>query len=121
MDDIFSLQAYGVVGYSMTMALAIACASVGIAYFRAGRDKLKSSLFTASAFLFAILFGYLVLVSIELPWLNRAIMQPIMRTVAIGAAATGWSYFYMILRKEAHLNGTNQRQRPESARSLQGE
>lgn len=105
------IQAYGVLGYSMTMALAIACASVGFAFFRAGRDKLKSAMFTMSALLFAILFAYLVIVSIEPPWLSRAIMQPLMRTVAIGAAGCGWAYFYLMLRKEARLNGT-QRQAP---------
>lgn len=105
-DGEMMMQAYGVLGYSMTMALAIACASVGFAFFRAGRDKLKSLMFTLSAILFAVLFGYLVLVSIEPPWLNRIVMQPLMRTVAIGAASCGWVYFYLMLRKEAKLNGT---------------
>lgn len=109
MDAIFTLQAYGVLGYSMTMALAIACASVGFAFFRAGRDKLKSALFTLSATMFAILFGYLVMVSIDPPWLNRTIMQPLIRTVAIGGAGAGWGYFYLMLRKEARLNGTGRR------------
>lgn len=111
MDAIFTLQAYGVLGYSMTMALAIACAGVGVAYFRAGRDKLNSALFALSSFLFALLFGYLVLVSMDLPWLNRALMQPLMRTVAIVGACCGWGYFYLMLRKEARLNGTR-RQAP---------
>ncbi len=109
MDAIFTLQAYGVLGYSMTMALAIACAGVGVAFFRAGRDKLKSALFALSAFLFALLFGYLVLVSMEPPWLNRTLMQPLMRTVALAAASCGWGYFYLMLRKEARLNGTGRR------------
>lgn len=111
------MQAYGVLGYSMTMALAIACASVGFAFFRAGRDKLKSIMFTLSAALFAVLFGYLVLVSIEPPWLNRAVMQPLMRTVAIGAASCGWAYFYLMLRKEARLNGTSRRAPRESMKA----
>lgn len=119
MDDLFTLRAYGVLGYSMTMALAIACTSVGFAYYRAGRDKLRSAMFMASSFFFAMLFGYLVLVSIEPPWLNRAIMQPIMRTVAIAGAGCGWAYFYLILRKEAQQNGT-QRQPPQSQHTLQG-
>ena len=106
MCDLCTLQAYGVLGYSMTMALAIACASVGVAFFRAGRDKLKSALFATSAFLFALLFGYLVVVSVEPPWLNRTIMQPLMRTIALGAASAGWGYLYLMLRKEARLNGT---------------
>ncbi len=109
MDAIFTLQAYGVLGYSMTMALAIACAGVGVAYLRAGRDKLKSALFALSSFLFALLFGYLVLVSMEPPWLNRALMQPVMRTVAIAGAGCGWGYFYLMLREEARLNGTRRR------------
>lgn len=107
MDALFTVQAYGVFGYSATMALAIACAFVGFAFFRAGRDKLKSALFAISALLFALLFGYLVLVSVEPPWLNRAIMQPLMRTIALGAAGAGWGYFYLMLRKEARLNGTS--------------
>lgn len=117
MDAFFSIQAYGVLGYSMTMALALACCSVGIAYFRAGRDKLKSGLFAASSFFFAVLFGYLVLVSIDLPWLSRTIMQPLMRSVAVAGAGCGWGYFYLMLRKEAHLNGTQRKPRtsPESS------
>lgn len=106
MDAFFSIQAYGVLGYSMTVALALACTSVGIAYYRAGRDRLKSALFAASAFLFALLFGHLVLVSMEPPWLNRALTMPLMRTVALGAAGCGWGYLYLMLRKEAQRNGT---------------
>lgn len=120
METIFSIQAYGVLGYSMTSALALACAIVGIAYYRAGRDKLKSSLFAASAFLFAILFGHLVLVSIEPPWLDRTITMPAMRTVALAAALAGWGYLILLLRKEARLNGTSRRQTPESTRATQG-
>ena len=120
MDEFLTLRAYGVLGYSMTMALALACASVGLAYYRAGRDRLKSALFTLSAFFFAILFGYLVLVSIEPPWLDRALMQPAMRTVALVAASCGWGYLILVLRKEARLNGTGRRQTPESTRATQG-
>lgn len=103
------MQAYGVLGYSMAMALALASVSVGLAYFRAGRDKTKSVMFTLSAFLFAILFGYLVIVSIEPPWLNRAVMQPAMRTVALAAAVCGWAYLLLVLRKEARLNSPRKR------------
>ena len=120
MEELFSIQAYGVLGYSMTMALAIACAGVGIAFFRAGRDRFKSGLFAASAFLFAMLFGYLVLVSIELPWLNRNVTQPIMRTVSLGAAGCGWAYLILMLRKEARLNGTTRRPPPETTNATQG-
>ena len=74
MDAIFTLQAYGVLGYSMTMALAIACAGVGVAYFRAGRDKLKSALFTLSSFLFALLFEHWLkdLARYDLDWMELA-------------------------------------------------
>lgn len=106
-ENLFSIQSYGVLGYSLAMALALACVSVGVAYWRAGRDRLKAATFSASAFLFAVLFFYLVLVSVDPPWLDRTIMQPLMRTVTLVAAACGWAHLFLLLRKEAHHNGTN--------------
>ena len=119
MEELFSIQTYGVLGYSMAMALALACASVGIAYFRAGRDKLKAALFTASAFLFAAQFAYLVVVSVEPTWLDRTVTQPYVRTVAFLGASCGWGYLYLMLRKEARENGTSERRASQSNRSME--
>jgi len=104
--DIFSLRAYGVIGYSLATSLALASASVALAYYRAGRDKGKSLSLALSALLFAVLFSYLVLVSMQTGWFDPRIMQPIMRTVAIAASLFGWSFLWFALRKEAKVNGS---------------
>lgn len=103
------LQGYGVLGYSLTVGLAIIWASIALAYYRAeGRGKRQWLFLIASMVQYAILFSYLVLVSIEPPWLNRLVMQPAMRTVAIGAAVTMGLFTAMVLRKEAQCNGTGE-------------
>ena len=101
MAEFSLLQAYGVLGYSMAAALGLACAGLGIAYWRAGRDRARSALLALCALLFAAMFAYLALVSAAPPWLNRAIAQPYVRTVALLAALCGWSYLLLTLRHEA--------------------
>lgn len=100
MSDEF-LRAYGAFGYALSVALAITWASIGIAYLRARRGWRPWLLFVVSMFAFAGLFGYLVLISVELPWLRREVMQPVMRTVALLAALAGWAYTIDTLRREA--------------------
>ncbi len=100
MSDEF-LRAYGAFGYALSVALAITWASIGIAYLRANRGWRPWLLFVVSMFCFAGLFGYLVLISVELPWLRREVMQPVMRTVALAAALAGWAYTIDTLRREA--------------------
>ena len=99
--EIDFIQAYGVLGYSITTALALACAVLGIAYWRAGRNKRSAALFVASALLFAALFAYLVLVSVDPPWLDRTVTQPYVRTVALVAALCGWGYLLSVVCQEA--------------------
>ena len=43
------IQAYGVMGYSMGVSLALACAGVGIAYWRAGRGRWRAAFFVCGA------------------------------------------------------------------------
>lgn len=95
------IQAYGVLGYSMGVSLALACASLGIAYWRAGRGRWRTAFFTASALLFAVQFAYLVLVSVEPPWLDRTVTQPYVRTVALLAALGGWGFLLSVVCQEA--------------------
>ncbi len=95
------IQAYGVMGYSMGVSLALACAGVGIAYWRAGRGRWRAAFFVASALLFAVQFAYLVLVSVDPPWLDRTVTQPYLRTVALVAALCGWGYLLSVVCQEA--------------------
>ncbi len=98
------IQAYGVLGYSITTALALACAGLGIAYWCADRNKRQAALFVASALLFAALFAYLVLVSVEPSWLDRTVTQPYVRTIALIAALCGWGVLLLTLHHEAKMN-----------------
>ena len=88
-------------GYLMGVSLALACAVLGIAYWRAGRNKRSAALFVASALLFAALFAYLVLVSVDPPWLDRTVTQPYVRTIALCAALCGWGLLLSVIREEA--------------------
>lgn len=113
-------QGYGVLGYSAIVALAITWASIGIAYYNADRGHKTWIVFVISMLLFAIMFSYLVVVSVEPVWLDRTVMQPIMRTVALGAAVTGWLYTSMTLRRELTHNGSQNEQSKDN-RLLSGQ
>jgi hypothetical protein len=97
------LRIYGAFGYSLSVALAITWASIGIAYMRARREYRLWLFLTISMFLFAGLFAYLTLISAEFPWLRRETMQPIMRSVGLLAALTGWIFTIAVLRREAKV------------------
>lgn len=101
MEPSIFLRGYGVLGYSLTVVLAIIWASIGLAYYKADRGKRIWGVFVVGVVLYAVLFSYLVLISIEPPWLDRTIMQPAMRTVALGASICISVFTVMVLRKEA--------------------
>jgi uncharacterized membrane protein (DUF485 family) len=102
MDESLSLfwSAFGAVGYTLTMSLAIACTGLGVAMLRAGRNRARAMSFTISAALFALFFAYLIVASAEPPWLDRFIWAPILRTVGFGAAVSGWVHLALVLGKE---------------------
>ena len=116
METSIFMQGYGVLGYSMTVVLAIVWTSIALAYYKADRGKRQWLMLIVSTILYAVLFSYLVLVSIEPPWLNRFVMQPAMRTVALGAAVTLGLFTGMVLKREAKEHGTSKETNHEHVR-----
>lgn len=86
------IKALGVVGYLCLSSLAVFWASIGVAYIKAGRNRVTWGFFIVSMIALAMLFGGLVFISMEPSWINRNYSSISQRSVALVAAATGWIY-----------------------------
>lgn len=95
------LQLYGMLGYSLLVALCIMWAGMGIAYYRAGRGRRRSWVFfVACMFFTAAFFTGLSFVAAEMPFIDRFWSSLLNRSLALSAGVAGWAYTMLVLRFE---------------------
>ncbi len=91
------IQAIGIVGYAMSVSLAILWAGIAIAYIRAGMSKRVWLMFIVGMIGYAIVFGNLVFIATDPLWVNRVFLSVSLRIVAILAATALWAYSILAL------------------------
>ena len=91
------IQLLGIVGYAMSVSLAVLGVGIGIAFIQSGESKRVWLLFIAGMLGYTIMFSNLVFIATD-PLTNRLLLTIVQRLTAIIAASLIWAYAILAMR-----------------------